>query len=82
MNRKLPPLLDELRQAINDAFWHSDRVIDAVEALGEALGDFRISIDLILPDGTGLPPGPRQFGSGTAKPDAQFHRSVKLRIEP
>jgi hypothetical protein len=45
-------LLDNLSSAINDALYNSSDVLHALAAVEEMVGDFRISIDMLLPDGT------------------------------
>ena len=50
--KDLADLLDDLSDAMNQALWDSGQVLDAAAALEQVLGEFRISIDLILPQST------------------------------
>lgn len=78
----LSPLFDQLREAIDDAFWGSDRVLDALEALEKTLGDFRISIDVILPDRTEFKVAQPRLGTDdTARSDAQFLKLMKVKLD-
>lgn len=45
-------LLDNLSSAINEALYNSNDVLHALAAVEEVVGDFRISIDMLLPDGS------------------------------
>ena len=51
----LPHLLNDLSEAINQALWRSNQVLDAASALEQQVGNFRISIDVLLPSAASEP---------------------------
>jgi len=78
MNQDIAELLDDLNRAINDALWSSEEILGLLTVLEEAIGDFRISVDLLLPGVDGPKP------SNTAQPrwtgdDLRFLRTLKLK---
>jgi hypothetical protein len=76
--KDLSGLLDQLNRTINDALWDSEPFLDAVAALEEAVGNFRISIDVLLAAPNGSPPGSEQPESEAAESDTEFLRSLKI----
>ena len=78
MNQDIAELLDDLNRAINDALWSSEEILGLLTVLEEAIGDFRISVDLVLPGVDDPKPSnpaqPRLTGD-----DLRFLRTLKLK---
>jgi len=73
-------LLDDLSDAISQALSRSDRFLDAAAALEEAVGDFRISIDVLLPHVADPNSSARPSAVDPTESDVEFLRSLKVRI--
>jgi len=78
--KDLSDLLDDLSDAINQALWRSDGFLDASAALQEAAGDFRISIDVLLPQAAHANSSARPVAVDPTESDVEFLRSLKVRI--
>lgn len=78
--KDLSDLLDDLSDAINQALWRSDCFLDAAAALEEAAGDFRISVDVLLPQAADANSSARPLAVDPAESDAEFLRSLKVKI--
>jgi len=78
--KDLSDLLDDLSDAINQALWRSDRFLDAAAALEEAVGDFRISVDLLLPQAAEQNASARPLAADPTESDVEFLRSLKVKI--
>jgi len=78
--KDLSDLLDDLRDAVNQTLWRSDRFLDAAAALEEAVGDFRISVDLLLPQEADPKSSARPIAVDPTESDVEFLRSLKVKI--
>ncbi len=78
--KDLSDLLDDLSEAINQALWHSDGVLDAAGALEDAVGDFRISVDVLLPQTADSKSSARPPAVDPTESDVEFLRSLKVKI--
>jgi hypothetical protein len=75
----LPDLFNDLSQAMNQALWRSKKVLDAAAALEQAVGNFRISIDVLLPPAASGPGGsePQFLRSSSQGPDMKPCRGAR-----
>ncbi len=78
--KELSELLDDLSDAINQALLRSGQVLDAAEALEDAVGGFRICIDVILHHATDPNSSPLPLASDTTGSDVEFLRSLKVKF--
>jgi len=78
--KELPELLDDLSDAINQALLRSGLVLDAAAALENAVGGFRICIDLILPQTTAPNSSALPLASDPAGSDAEFLPWLKVKM--
>jgi len=78
--KELPELLDDLSDAINQALLRSGLVLDAAAALENAVGGFRICIDLILPQTTAPNSTALPLASDLAGSDREFLPWLKVKM--
>ncbi|HTS46901.1 MAG TPA: hypothetical protein VMH05_03095 [Bryobacteraceae bacterium] len=78
--KDLSDLLDDLSDAINQALWRSGGFLDAAAALQEAAGDFRISVDVVLPQAADPHSSARPVAVDPTESDVEFLRSLKVKI--
>lgn len=76
MNEETSCLLEQLSRAIDDALWSSEEIITLMTALESQIGDFRISVDLLLPNSEALKV--IQNDAESAGYDERFLRPVKI----
>jgi hypothetical protein len=77
--KELPELLDDLSDAINQALLRSGHVLDAAAALENAVGGFRICIDLILPQTTNPNSSALRLASDPTGSDVEFLRLPRVK---
>ena len=78
--KDLSDLMNDLSEAINQALWRSGRFADAAAALQEALGDFRISIDVLLPEESKPDSNAALGANEPTQSDVDFLRSLRVKI--